>query len=92
MKAMITVMLKELRDLSRDRRTLALALLLGPLLYPALMLGIGKLVEMRAATQLEKPLKVSIVGAQHALDVLAGVLERNGGGTRGEAERSAVST
>lgn len=71
MSAMITVMLKELRDLSRDRRTLALALLLGPLLYPALMLGIGKLVEMRAATQLEKPLEVSIVGAQHAPNLVA---------------------
>ncbi|MEO6366267.1 MAG: ABC transporter permease [Luteimonas sp.] len=71
MNAMITVMLKELRDLSRDRRTLALALLLGPLLYPALMLGIGKLVEMRAATQLEKPLEVSIVGAQHAPNLVA---------------------
>ena len=71
MSAMITVMLKELRDLSRDRRTLALALLLGPLLYPALMLGIGKLVEMRATTQLEKPLEVSIVGAQHAPNLVA---------------------
>ncbi|MCY7355407.1 MAG: ABC transporter permease [Lysobacter sp.] len=71
MNAMITVMLKELRDLSRDRRTLALALLLGPLLYPALMLGIGKLVEMRATTQLEKPLEVSIVGAQHAPNLVA---------------------
>ena len=71
MKAMITVMVKELRDLSRDRRTLALALLLGPLLYPALMLGIGKLVEMRATTQLEKPLEVSIVGAQYAPNLVA---------------------
>ncbi|MDQ3040741.1 MAG: ABC transporter permease [Pseudomonadota bacterium] len=71
MSALITVMLKELRDLSRDRRTLALALLLGPLLYPAMLLGIGKLVEMRAATQLEKPLEVSIVGAQHAPNLVA---------------------
>jgi sodium transport system permease protein len=31
---MWTVMRKELRDLARDRRTLALTLLLGPLLYP----------------------------------------------------------
>ncbi len=71
MSAMIVVMMKELRDLSRDRRTLALALLLGPLLYPALMLGIGKLVEMRATTQLEKPLEVSIVGANHAPNLVA---------------------
>ena len=31
---------KELRDFARDRRTLALTLLMGPLLYPAIMLGI----------------------------------------------------
>ena len=42
-RTVFTVMRKELRDLSRDRRTLALALFLGPLLYPALMLGMGYL-------------------------------------------------
>ena len=31
-RTVFTVMRKELRDLSRDRRTLALALFLGPLL------------------------------------------------------------
>ncbi|MFZ5661720.1 MAG: ABC transporter permease [Pseudomonadota bacterium] len=62
----LAVVRKELRDIRRDRRTLALALLLGPLLYPALMLGMGSLAEKRARTQLEKTLEVPVVGAERA--------------------------
>ena len=39
MKNMLTVLFKELRELSRDRRTLMLALLFSPLLGPILMIG-----------------------------------------------------
>ena len=60
------VMRKELLDISRDRRTLALALLLGPVLYPTLMLGMGALAENRQKTQLDKVLEVPVVGAEHA--------------------------
>ena len=65
-RTVFTVMRKELRDLSRDRRTLALALFLGPLLYPALMLGMGYLTENRIRTQVDKTLEVPMVGAEHA--------------------------
>jgi sodium transport system permease protein len=41
----------------RDRRTLAIAMLMGPLLMPALMLGMGKLLSNRISTQMEKPLE-----------------------------------
>ncbi|HEY0662304.1 MAG TPA: ABC transporter permease [Lysobacter sp.] len=68
---MWAVMRKELRDISRDRRTLALALLLGPLLYPALMLGMGALAENRAKTQLDKVLEVPVVGAERAPNLVA---------------------
>ncbi|MCT4541690.1 ABC transporter permease [Pseudomonas aeruginosa] len=63
---LLTVMRKELRDLSRDRRTLALTLLLGPLLYPILILGMGKLAETRVKTQIDKPLEIPTIGAEHA--------------------------
>ena len=63
---LLTVMRKELRDLSRDRRTLALTLLLGPLLYPILILGMGKLAESRVKTQIDKPLEIPTIGAEHA--------------------------
>jgi sodium transport system permease protein len=64
-------MRKELRDLSRDRRTLALALFLGPLLYPALMLGMGYLTENRIKTQIDKTLEVPTVGREHAPNLIA---------------------
>ena len=65
------VMRKELLDISRDRRTLAMALLLGPVLYPALMLGIGAMAENRQKTQLDKVLEVPVTGAEHAPNLVA---------------------
>ncbi|RPE80112.1 ABC transporter permease [Vulcaniibacterium tengchongense] len=69
--AVWTVMRKELRDIGRDRRTLALALLLGPLLYPVLMIGIGALAEGRARTQLDKTLELPVAGREHAPNLVA---------------------
>ncbi|HEY5782825.1 MAG TPA: ABC transporter permease [Lysobacter sp.] len=66
-----SVLRKELRDISRDRRTLALALLLGPLLYPVLMIGIGKLAESRAKTQLDQVLDVPTIGIERAPNLVA---------------------
>lgn len=63
---LLTVMRKELRDLSRDRRTLLLTLLLGPLLYPILILGMGKLAETRVKTQIDKPLDIPMIGRENA--------------------------
>ncbi len=63
---MFIVMRKEWRDFFRDRRTFFLSLLVAPLLYPVIFLGIGKLSEMRAETQLEKNLDVPVVGMEHA--------------------------
>nr|WP_206862119.1 ABC transporter permease [Lysobacter changpingensis] len=69
--SMWSVMRKELRDISRDRRTLALALLLGPLLYPVLMIGMGSLAESRARTQLDRVLEVPTVGIERAPNLVA---------------------
>lgn len=69
--SMFTVMKKELLDFSRDRKTLALTLLMGPLIYPVIMLGMGKLTEMRMHTQLEKPLEIAIVGHERAPNLTA---------------------
>lgn len=64
--AMLTVMRKEWLDFFRDRRTFLLSLLVAPLLYPLIFLGIGKLSQMRAETQLEKTLSVPVVGMERA--------------------------
>src|SRR5690606_5656151 len=66
-----TVMRKELRDFSRDRRTLLLTLLMGPLLYPVLLLGMGSLAENRARTQHDKPLEIPVLGAHPAPNLVA---------------------
>ena len=66
LSTLLTVMGKELRDLSRDRRTLAFTLLLGPLLYPILILGMGKLAETRVKSQIEQSLEIPTIGVEHA--------------------------
>ncbi|KFN43814.1 ABC transporter permease [Arenimonas oryziterrae] len=71
MSPLFTVMVKELTDLFRDRRTLMVSLLMGPLLAPALILGIGYLASNRISTQLEKPLELPVVGAQNAPNLVA---------------------
>ena len=71
MNALITVWAKELTDLFRDRRTMMVSLLMGPLLMPALILGIGKLASDRVTTQLEKPLEVPVIGAKNAPNLVA---------------------
>ncbi len=71
MKTLMTVWAKELREFFRDRRTMLLSLVFGPLLTPVLILGIGVLAESRAKSQIEKPLSVVIVGAERAPNLVA---------------------
>lgn len=71
MKALWIVWKKELRELLRDRRTLALTLLLGPLLGPLLFLGMATIGESKAKEQMEKPLAIAIVGAERAPNLVA---------------------
>jgi sodium transport system permease protein len=69
--AVITVMLKELRDLFRDKRTVRTALIMGPLFIPLLMIGILTMAEKRVSSQVEKPLELPVVGAQYAPNLIA---------------------
>ncbi len=66
MKTILTVARKELLDLFRDRRTVMIALLFSPILFPALIIGMGRMVESKARTQLESTLEVPVIGVQHA--------------------------
>lgn len=70
-RALLVVMRKELRDIFRDRRTLMLALGMGPLLTPILIIGLGTLGESRARSQIEKPLELPVVGREHAPNLIA---------------------
>ena len=71
MSSIRTILMKELREFVRDKRTLLLALVLGPLITPAIMLGILTLAESRAKSQIEKPLEVPMVGVERAPNLVA---------------------
>ncbi len=71
MKALVTVWKKELLELVRDRRTLALTLLFAPLLGPLLFIGMATLGESKSKEQLEKPLSIAIAGAERAPNLVA---------------------
>jgi sodium transport system permease protein len=66
MNPLFIVARKELIDLFRDRKTVAVGLLMMPVLFPALILGVGTLAERRARTQLDRTLKLPVIGAEHA--------------------------
>ncbi len=71
MNALITVWAKELTDLFRDRRTMMVTFLMGPLLMPLLIIGMLKLASDRMSTQAEKALEVPVVGAANAPNLIA---------------------
>lgn len=70
MRTVFIVARKELLDLFRDRRTVLMGLLLMPVLIPSLILGAGSLAEKRARTQLESTLKLPVIGAEHAPNLI----------------------
>ncbi len=75
-RTMLVVARKELRDFYRDRKTFLMTMLLAPLMYPVLMLGLGKLAETRASTQLEKQMTIPVAGGEHAPTLLAHLASR----------------
>lgn len=77
MSVVWTVMKKELLDLFRDRRTVLLGLFMGPLIFPALILGMGSLAEQRARTQLESTLELPVIGAERAPNLVAFLESQN---------------
>ncbi len=71
MKIFSTVMLKELTDFARDRRTLFMALFLSPIIIPVMLVGISTVVQKKAASQLDKPLQLPVIGAERAPNLIA---------------------
>lgn len=71
MKTILIVFLKELRESLRDRRTLLNALLVGPLLGPALFVVLLKVSIGRELERAERPLPVVVIGAEYAPNLIA---------------------
>ena len=77
MSALITVFKKELTDMFRDRRTVAISLVIGTLLGPLLMFGMIKLMANRVSSQMEKPLILAVEGVEHAPNLVAWLKGQN---------------
>ena len=71
MRAVLVVFAKEFRENLRERRTLLTALLLGPLLAPALFAGLLALQSHRSAGAGDRPLELAVAHAERAPNLLA---------------------
>ena len=76
-RTFLTVFLKEVRENLRDRRTLTSAFLTGPLLTPLLFVVLISFTVNRELDKAEQPLKVPVIGAQYAPN-LVGALKAGG--------------
>jgi sodium transport system permease protein len=76
-RTVFTVFAKEVLDNIRDRRTLASALLMGPLFGPLLFAFVINLSIERSLSDVEKTLPLPVVGAQHAPNLVRYLESRN---------------
>lgn len=77
MKGLLTVYKKEIRENLRDRRSLFNSVLLGPLLFPILFIGLGYFAASKQQEKVEQILEVPVVGAQYAPNLVS-FLEQQG--------------
>ncbi len=77
MHTLLTVFKKEVIDNFRDRRTLASALLMGPLLGPMLFAFIINLSIERSLSDADKPMDLPVIGAEHAPNLARYLESRN---------------
>jgi len=76
-RVLFTVFAKEVLDNIRDRRTLASALLMGPLFGPLLFAFVINLSIERSLSDVEKPLQIPVIGAAHAPNLVRYLESRN---------------
>ena len=76
-RTVFTVFAKEVLDNIRDRRTLASALLMGPLFGPLLFAFVINLSIERSLSDVEKTLLLPVVGAEHAPNLVRYLESRN---------------
>ena len=76
-RVLFTVFAKEVLDNVRDRRTLASALLMGPLFGPILFAFVINLSIERSLSDVEKTLPIPVIGAEHAPNLMRYLESRN---------------
>jgi len=72
----LVVLLKEVRESLRDKRTLINALVTGPLIAPLMFVMILNLVISRQLDQAEGPLELPVIGASYAPNLLAALRQQ----------------
>jgi sodium transport system permease protein len=77
MRTLLTVFKKEVIDNFRDKRTLASALLMGPLLGPMLFAFVINLSIERSLSDVDKPMDLPVIGAEHAPNLTRYLESRN---------------
>lgn len=77
MSATLTVWWKEVRENLRDKRTVFSALMYGPLIGPIMFVVLMNVVIGQQMQKAEGPLKVPVIGAQYAPNLIA-ALEQQG--------------
>ncbi len=86
----LTVFFKEVLDNLRDRRTLASALLMGPIFGPVLFSFVINLSIERSLEDAEKTLELPVIGAEHAPNVVDFLRSQNIDATAGPADLDAA--
>lgn len=77
MRTLVTVFLKEIVDNFRDRRTLASALIMGPIFGPVLFAFVINLSIERTLDDVDKSMELPVVGQQHAPNLVRYLESRN---------------
>jgi sodium transport system permease protein len=77
MSGLSVVYKKEVRENLRDRRALFSSVLLGPILFPILFIGLAYFAGSKQQENAEKTLEVPVVGAQYAPNLVS-FLEQQG--------------
>lgn len=90
MRTLFTVFVKEVVDNFRDRRTLASALIMGPLFGPLLFAFIINLSLERSLDDLERTLELPVVGQEYAPNVMRYLRSHNIDVIAGPADRAAA--
>jgi sodium transport system permease protein len=77
MRTIFTVFLKEVLDNFRDRRTLASALLMGPIFGPVLFAFVINLSVERSLEDVDSTLQLPVIGQEYAPNLVAFLRSRN---------------
>ncbi|WP_027330844.1 ABC transporter permease [Marinimicrobium agarilyticum] len=77
MKAFWIIVLKEIRDNLRDRRSMFFTLMYGPLLLPALMIGPLVFNVNKHTVNFEQPLSVTVAGSERAPNLMRFLSQHN---------------